>query len=593
MSPMFRRTAMMAALVSLLATGACSSDAGKPATGVNLAVAHPKSPEDDPFGLPDDKFVAVIAEVPGRPDSEFQMVKPYVPGMSLDLQCMSGGTCSGITFGAGQQIRIELWSKNTATNQPDLPVLGRGRSIPFDALSGAAAKTLTPYVTRMNRFAPAVGPGDVTAELPGRAGSATVTLPGNEGYVLVIGGAAPKPGAKNAFDPASYTDFSDAITVYDPNTRAMLPVSQKGPEFALKTPRAFHAVAAGATVIAVVGGYTSSAGGAKPTNSVEYLDRNSRTLTATEGKPDLVFARAGATVVQMFAGSDFFLILGGKGDTPCKDEQGADLDCAANTWELWHPQHGNMAQGRLNEPRWNHASVVIPGGGGGYVMLIGGENDSDALPNFEVLQFSSAGGGVISTKGQACKAGAGLPACEQFYWEPLTQGMPVKRTLPGAAYVSVPRGSGAPQYRFVYLIGGFGDKAHTQALARIDVFNLATGSYVNADGFAMSTGRGAPMVAAVPHPTTQGQVLIAGGSASDTIHLSSAESILVRLDPSSNPPTPVISIPLVGNDLPGGGRSLGQAITLNTGHVMVLGGVGTTADGLVGQGAVTLWNPQY
>lgn len=582
-------TAVAATLLALTAA-ACSSGSEAPATGVNLQIAHPTSAEDDPFGLAGEKFVAVTAEVPGVADSAFQIIRPYTPGMSLDLNCSASGGCGGITYGTGQQIRVEVWSKG-ASGQPELP-LGRGRSIPYDALVNGSAPLLTPYVTRLNRFAPAISAAGAADMGAGRAGSSAVTLPGNEGRVIIVGGAVPNAGAKKAFDPASYGEFSDAVTLYDPNTRVLSPLSQTGPEYALKTARAFHASAAGKSAIVIAGGYIKGDAGPKITNTIEYIDKNGKVQTSQGGIPDLKFARAGATAVQMFTSDDFFLILGGKGDTPCKDGDGNDLDCAGNTWELWHPVAGNLAQGRLNSARWNHAAAVIPGAGGGYVMLIGGENDDKVHDTFEVVQFTSAGGGVISNKGQGCRSDLFDGKCDAFLWEPLTQGMPVARTLPGAAYVSVPRGSANPTYRYVYFVGGFTDKDHTKALARFDVFDVGKGNYINADGFALSTGRGAPMVAAVPHPTTQGQILVAGGSASDTIHLSTAEAIYVRVDPTLDPPT-TIQVPMVDNEMPGGGRSLGQAITLNTGHVLLLGGVGTTADGLIGQSSVALWNPQY
>ncbi len=612
--PPLSATALAAVLLALGAA-ACSSGSSTPATGVTLKIAHPDGDEDNPFGLAGDKFVAITAEVPGKADSVYQKIVPYTPGMNLDLNCASGSaTCDGITYGTGQQVRVEVWS--SAGGQPQVP-LGRGRSIPYDAMSGGSPKPLTPYVTRMNRFAPAVSKDGAADMGAGRAGTSAVTLPGNEGFVVIAGGATPNAGAKKAFDPASYGEFSDSVAVYDPNTRELKSVSQGGPEYALKTARAFHASASGKSTIVIAGGYVAGAAGPKITNTVEYIDKNFKVQTSPSAIPDLKFARAGATAVQMFPTDDFFLIMGGKGDTPCKDDKGNDLDCAGNTWELWHPINGNLAQGRLNSARWNHAATVIPGAGGGYVMLIGGENDEKVHDTFEVIQFTSAGGGVISNKGQGCRSELFGGKCDAFLWEPLTQGMPVARTMPGAAYVSVPRGSANPTYRYVYIVGGFTDKDHTKALARFDVFDVGMGNYINADGFALSTPRGAPMVAAVPQPTTQGQILVAGGSASDTIHLSTAEFIYVHTnlsplvakcdgsDPACKPcaegqslvnnqcMAPTIQVPLVENDLPGGGRSLGQAITLNTGHVLLFGGVGTTPEGLIGQSSVTLWNPQY
>ncbi len=572
---------------ALPVVAACASGADKPPVGINLAVSRPASAEDNPFTLAGDKFVAITAEVPGKPDGEYRVVKPYKAGMALDLEC-AGTKCVGIPYTAGVQVRVELWSSNNGQISP--PVVGRGRSVAVDVLTkGSAAKKVSPYVTRTNRFAPAEGATGTAAIIPGLAGSAAVAQRTSDGGVLIIGGAEALPGKTDAYNAASYTNFSDAIAKYLPNERLAGMSSDLGPEHRLKTGRAFHGAAAGKSVIAVVGGYVVGEKGPKVTGTIEYIGAGDKVFTSKSGSPDLKIARAGATVIALFDDDDYFLILGGKGEANCKTE----TYCAGNTWELWHKDQGNVAQGQLNTARWNHASVRLPAADGGYVMLIGGENEDGVLQTFEVIQFSKQG--VVSQKGQVCNEAIKIfGPCDKtsFMWEPLTQSLPVARTLPGAAFVSVPRGSQALDYRHVYIVGGYEDAKHTKPIARMDVFNIDDGNYLNADGWPMQVARGAPMVAVVPHGPNEGQVLIAGGSKDDTKHISSAEFVYVTVDRATGKPVPSIQLVPVENDMPGGGRALGNVVTLNTGHVLLSGGMGVGANNdLTGQNELALWNP--
>ncbi len=605
---------LRAALALLIAgLSACSTEAPAPSVGANLVVRRPTSAEDDPFSTAGDKFVAITAEVPGKPDGEYRVVKPYIPGGApITLECGTAG-CTGVPFGLGLQLRVELWSVDPATGKPAAPVLARGKTIPFDHQKGSTAKTLTPYVTRLNRFSPIYADDGTVAATTGLAGSTSVALPQNTGEVLIIGGAAPGAGKKNAYDPASYSSFSDGVALYSPNDRKVQMISDVGPEYRLAKGRAFHSSAVGNGVVAVVGGYVSSDGGAKLTNSVEYIDAAGK---VKEGAP-LTFARAGATVVQLFANSNYFLILGGKGELPCyaesttgaqcdndkacgsgdgcyKGKCSQQLNCASNTWELWHPTEGNKAQGKLMYPRWNQTAVRLPGVAGGYVMLIGGESEGGVRSDFEVVQFTTLGGGIISRADAECDPSVtALGGCDGqgFFWKPLVQGIPSPRTMAAAAYVAVPRNSPTLDYRHVYIVGGFSDAQHTKPIGLVHVFDVNSGSYINEAGFPMQFPRGAPMVAAAQGGPNEGQVLIAGGSTSETIHLSSAELIYVTVDKSTGAPVANLQITATENDMPDGNRVFGTVTALNTGHVLLSGGVGTGQEGLVGQGAMSVWAP--
>ena len=93
---------------------------------------------------------------------------------------------------------------------------------------------------------------------------------------------------------------------------------------------------------------------------------------------------------------------------------------------------------------------------------------------------------------------------------------------------------------------------------------------------------------AIPSPKST------GGSQSGSIHYSTAEFIYL-----SSQPNPAVQnswlhnadIVPVENALLGGNRAVGSAITLATGHVLIVGGVGTGDKGLVHQPEIHLWNP--
>jgi hypothetical protein len=577
-------TQLALALLTAAGLAACEPEAPTPPNKLSLEVAYPFGADsENPFTDPNAAFVALTAEGPGLAGGKYRVVKPYVPGGSLNLSCDEAGNCDGVPFGQGRQISVELWSKDPQSGQPSPPILARGRSIPFDFTKSSKGELAFPYVTKLNRFAPAVTANGDRAIMTGRAGQTSATVPGTKGQVVFIGGAKVAANKNNAYDPASYESFYDELVVYEPNTRELLSVSGGNPSAALKIPRAFHASAAGANYIAVVGGYTGSSGGPILTDTVEYIDKNLTVTTGEGGNPKLVFARAGASVIRMFEDEDFFLVLGGKGNTPCKDDKGNRLDCAGNIWELIHPTLGNLQQGRLSEARWNHAAVRMPGPAGGYAVLIGGEDATGVLGTFEVVQFSKEGSGKISSLDAECPDATG-DNCN-FFYKPLLQGLPEPRTMMGAAYIE----SGT--YQLIYMAGGFTDLEHKKPSARLDVFDLRSGDYVG-DGFALGTPRGAPMVVPVPNSYIPNEILVAGGSQTDSIHYSTAEFIFTTVEQAPGGGNNYnIQVAPVENALIGGNRALGSATALSTGHVLIGGGVGTGENGLAHQPEVQLWNP--
>jgi len=574
------------------ALSACTQTVAQPPEKLHMVVRAP-SDADNPFlASPDGAFVAITAEGPELPADRYVNVQRYKSGMSVALP--------QLPFGVNRQIRIEVWSRDAASDKPLKPV-GRGRSIPVNVSAEGAATTVHPYVTKINQFAPVVDDQGIAAKLEGRAGAASVALP--NGQVLIAGGGTFSGTAKTPYDPASFSKFSDVVVAYDPDTRQLVSPSKSAESITLKFGRAQHGMAVGRSVVAIVGGYVQLDGTNKPTRSIEYYDiSNGKMLTSVATSPDLFYARVHPAVMQMFDGEDYFLILGGKGDTPCS-AGGNEVECAANTWEIWSPVDGAILKGRMNEARWNHAAVRLPAPDGGYAMLIGGENDGGVLGTFEVIQFNN--GGSVAQKGFACSDpppadGRCSPGQLDPNWQPIPGALRdgAGRTLMGAVFLA------NAKYNFVYMIGGFSDKDHKVASNRVDIFDIASGLYVDAGAeFALATARGAPIVAAAQTQSRSGQVLVAGGSSNETTHLDSAEFLWINPDEfkltqiKDNVGTVTgeglggAHIFGVENALPGGNRTQGTAAALSTGHVLVAGGATGDAGAVTAQPALTLWNP--
>jgi hypothetical protein len=350
---------------------------------------------------------------------------------------------------------------------------------------------------------------------------------------MIIGGATPKKGATDPFDPASYQAFSNVLLQYDINLRAVGDLSATYNAF-LKEGRAFHASALGNNgLVAIVGGYTMDEN-KKPklTRSIEFFDpatKQIRTSMVTDSNPNddidpnrLLFARTGHTVTRMFDQDNYFIIVGGRGDKPD----------AARTWEIWHPVNGIQAQGLLSRPRWNHTAIRLPEADGGFVMLVGGEGlDEQGKPmvhnTFEVLRYdtlghvSRMGNKLVTCKFAGknynqppggpfgydkCAALKGQPGHLTILWTPEVYPLleSVGRTMPGVLYV--PHGS----YHYIYVIGGFADAARTKPMDRIDIFNIGTGGWVP-NSLKLETARGAPQITASMVGSRRGQVLVVGG----------------------------------------------------------------------------------
>jgi hypothetical protein len=580
---MLRHAAKAASLALAFCAIGCDPGIALAPQALRLVVASPLG-NDNPFADPAVKFVALSAEGPGIIDGGHQIVLAYTPAMSIDLGNLLSDTDKPVPYGEARQFRLELYPADV-NDTPTFPIKAHGRSIPVNIRQGEASREISVYVTKVNHYAGAVNANKIEAQVDARAGASVIATPDNN--VMIIGGATPKTAATDAWDPDSYGNLTDTVLLYNPDRRELL-----GPVANLNKGRAFAASALGVNgLVAVAGGYMSDATGkAAPTNRVEYLDpavgaMKLATPSDPGREPSMLYPRVGHSITRMFDNSDYFLIAGGTGP---KGE-------AAKSWEIWHPVDGSLTQGPLSGSRFNHCAVRVPDATGGYIMLIGGEDGSGALNNFEVIRYDDKGNvaykgnktitcsvGASHAKNGDCDALKGQPGYRDTSWEPIVQPLAgnAARTLPGCAYVPHP-GPGGKFY--VYMIGGFEDAKKTKPMDRIDVFNLLGGGWVE-HKLKLNTARGAPQIGVSSVGPRAGQILISGGLGPDGQTVATGEVVYL-------PSTGALDRRNVEGTIPGGGRVGGAAVGLVTGHVLVVGGVTVSDKGLAYQGKLSLWSP--
>lgn len=567
------------ATLTALAIGslsACEPAATPPSNLLGVAVRVPVD-EDNPLASVTARFIALIANGPGlQTDAINSGAVAYQPSMQLVVPA--------IPFGANRQIRVEVYDGNELG---PVAAVARGASVPVNIVAGSPQQFVHPYVTAINQFANVYSELDEFGDSPkvfldgAHVGLAAVSLA--SGKVLITGGGEPKAGAKNPFDPTSYASFRSTVALYDPDTRRILEVGT--PAAHLATPRAFHSMGVGQAFVAIAGGVEMNGEG-KPiaSNKIEFFNMQSNTVTSVDQNlPDMLFGRIQPTVIQLFPGQDYFLIAGGKGNEPCPATPNLG-QCAGNTWEIWHPSAGQLLTGQLNDARWHHAGVRVAGPlDGGYLLLIGGENEAGPLQSMEVLQFAVVDSKVLVSNSQVTCPEACPSKPEGFLWNPLSPPLPQPRVYPGALYV--PNATKGAYY--VYMVGGFTNKEHTQTNNTVDVFDIQTSQFLGGDPIVVGQGRAAPLVASVVSGPGLGEVLVAGGSSNETTPLKSAE--FIRLDDSSGTLQPAVAA--VDGVLKDGDRTLGAAVGLNTGHVLLLGGAGALNGAVVPRLDAQVWNP--
>ena len=558
----------------------CEPEVAASTQGLAVLIKGPLG-DDSPFADAAASFVALIAEGPGIstvPNQAPQAVQPFV-GNGQDLQIPA------VPYGLQRQIRVEVYPKD-ANGAPSLPVIGRGRTAPRDVNAGETY-LVHAYVTRTNNWTVPISNETQEALTGPRHGLAAELMP--DGNVLIAGGSD-VVGGKDIFEASSLGTLSKAVLRYDTDKRVVQNLSGAIAAATLSVGRAMMASTAGPDGQAVFsGGYVSGDLGPVATTLVEYWDPAEGAIKQAGGaSPHLEYARAHHSVPRLFDGDGYYMVAGGKG--PAAE--------AAVSWEIWHPVYGRLQKGSLSKPRWNHTTVRLPEKDGGYIMLIGGENDAGVIDDFEVLRYDT--GGNVSFKGNkkvTCELGGKIyngqdsdtvcaslstqPGYKPFYWEPLVRKLNggVGRTLAAAVFVS---NEGA---NHIYIVGGFADTKHTKALSRVDVFDISKGDWA-ANVAELTAARGGAMLGVTRGVGQRGRVVVIGGVDSNGVSVVKAEVL------SYDPATTATKAETTEGLVPSGGRVMGRAIGLPTGHVAIFGGSATKDGQFVASDRIGLYNPR-
>jgi hypothetical protein len=568
------------AATAIVALSGCEPSVAEPTQGLAVLIKAPLGSEN-PFSDANAAFVALVAEGPGIstvPNEAPQTVQPFVgAGQTLKMPA--------VPYGAQRQIRVEIYPKDSS-GLPSLPVLARGRTTPKDVNAGETF-LVHAYVSRTNAWTVPISNESQEALTGPRHGAAIEQLP--DGSVLIAGGAD-VIGGKPIFEGSSLGTLSKAVLRYDVDKRVVQNLSGAIAAATLTVGRAMMASTVGPDGQAVFsGGYVAGDLGPVASTLMEYWDPKEGAIKQAGGAaPHLEYARAHHTINRLFDGDSYYIVAGGKGSA-------AE---AAVSWEIWHPVYGRLQKGSLSKPRWNHSAVRLPETDGGYIMLIGGENDSGVIDDFEVLRYDTRGN--VSFKGNTkltcqlgdkvyngpdsntvCASLASQPGYKPFYWEPLVRKLngSVGRTLAASSFVS---NEGA---NHIYIVGGFADAAKTQPLSRVDVFDIGKGDWAPSVQ-QLEFARGGTQIAVTRGAGQRGRVVVVGGVGADGKTVVKAEVL------AYDAATAAIKRESTDGEVPSGGRVMGRAIGLTTGHVAIFGGAATKDGQFVASDRIGLYNPR-
>ncbi len=585
-----RASLAQAAGVALVALGVlaagCSQEIDPPAQGLAVMVRGPLV--DSPFQDPNAAYLALIGEGPDLPATggPFTIV-PYTKGQ-MQLQIPE------LPYGPQRQILVELYPAD-ANGKATYPAIGRGRTPPRDIESRTDTFAVRAYVTRTNNWSTPVADNGQETLIDARIGVGAAMLA--DGNVLLAGGGAFKAGATKPFDIQSYGSLTDTVFRYDVDRRVLEVLSAAGTKLAV--PRTQMATATGPDgQVVFAGGVVIGDLGPQATGLVEYLNAKEIEVRQSKGAvPHLKFARTSHTITRLFDTQQYYLIAGGVG--PDLYPQ-TTVSIASNTWEIWDPVSGRIAEGSLAKSRWNHATVRLPSKDGGYIVLIGGENYDGPIADFEVIRYDNKGNiafqgntkvtcycGNESITGEdsnaKCAALATQPNCSTYQWVPLLRSFEpaIGRTLPGAVFVS----SGNSHH--IWIAGGFADAAKKQPLSRVDVFDMNSGTWLPAVP-ALEAARGAPIIAATLAGKEKGRVVVTGGIDGSGATVGLAEVLQYQVSVTVS----AVQRENASGTAPGGGRVLGHAIGLRTGHVLLVGGATGDGKGFAAASPMGLYNPR-
>ena len=413
---------------------------------------------------------------------------------------------------------------------PGSPLSG-GCTLPFSHSRDDDLGTVNLYMQKLNTTMPPVDIlGSETAPTSPRWGGAVQVL--YDDRVLIVGGAEFKDGCVDWDGVDCINSVMATGEIFDPTTGQFMPVGF-GTNQLLTEARSFAAaVELPSGEIAFFGGIGEDK---EALDTVEIFDPFSGTFTPG---PKMQFARAWHTATLFSDIADgFILIAGGFGS-------------GSDKYEIWNKTNGTVGSGVLPDgPRWRHTATLIAGieDSRDKVVIAGGEDDTSVKSTYEIFDLSLQTPNFDPAPYDLC-----LSQNEE------TMGFSAKaKTMHAAALVR--------EQKFLYIVGGFSDLAHSQPVADICVWNITSEDFNDAAAnFKLQIPRGGLSASTLPGNV----VLLAGGLTSNTTTAGTYETIFEYINQNHSkvidlgPPAPLVA-----------GRWDHTASLLSDGRVLILGGI--------------------
>jgi hypothetical protein len=442
-------------------------------------------------------------------------------------------------------------------------LLSKGQTVPFRFRPGTKKEDMegfNVYLMQPSSFGPTLTfgngalpcAGNETAPFSDRWGATATEL--FDSTVLIAGGVDDyDSGCGDWSNPDCVASAASTAELYNPRDGSFTLVGTGGTSL-MTEKRAFAAAVRLPSEEVVIFGGVNAAGVA--TNSVDIYDPVGLSFTA--GQPMLdTRARFTATLISS-AEAGYILLVGGNGTGEA-------------TWEVWTPTMGTVANGQLNESRWNHTATLITkkvdaAVKRNMVVLAGGEGADGVRDTVEIFDIDANQLDPVPIA--LCSNGINPAA---------------KKTMHAAAFV--------PKRHFLYLAGGFKDAKHAEPTKDICVWHSSQEKWSGEAGtFQLKNARGALTATALPGNV----VLFAGGLTKTNGTLEVAKTVEIVFEYLNSKGETVVDIG------PGDGFQIAMknprwdhgALLGADAKVIFFGGIASKPENFAQVKATELFNPQ-
>lgn len=538
--------------LSLFALGCCAApacdDGGGAASVDGLYVSLYTAPgAADPF---DDVGLVRVRAIGDGLAAEYSQVATLSGSGQVVLEGIPFSSASG-----ERQIIVEGWS--LAPTGAVGALVSRGQSVRVTVGEGQPPQALAVLFARVNTFLPLTGATSLDTQvlLEGRVGQ-TVTKT-DKGEVVIMGGATLAGTGKAWWSPAGLSDVLRGVEVVSEMTNRVSPHPT-----GLVHKRVWHtATALYSGQVIVAGGFGGVGTGAQALDLTEVYSPGGgeiKELVARLAKP-----RAGHTATLLDPGTFTMLFVGG-------DQDGEP------TFEVWDPNNGTtgarpLPDGALRS--FQQATLFdVPSRAEPAVLITGGESASGPLDS--ALVYDVAFDEMFVNAGRMNKGA---------------------RTQHTATYVAA--------QRFIYVVGGYATLDRAAASSAIDVYDVASDTFLPeavTAGLFLRTARGGHAAVLLDHSA----VLLVGGTTNGGTPLDSIEIIHQYYEAPTEPGGQArMVIDVADSRLPAGedpgipfmstARFGASAIRMDSGMALVAGGAaGGTSAAYTLPLALDLYNPQ-